>query len=375
MDDVATVDNLNSNHCMIIDTEFETYPVRRLISIAYIIQDLNENKTIKEIYKIVKHNPSTFQINEDSESFKIHGITNMTCILKGEPLIDILEQWYIDLCNTNILLGHNLYSADISILRKECIGLNVWCKMYKQINKLKKIDTLPYIRNLKLPLESNSLNIVYQYFFNKKLEDHHNALIDCKATFEIYKYILENYQDLNYLDCILKTPEYEIIEMRKKFKTQSNNLIDMFHLQNSYKCDLCYKHTNDLYEITQSEYTKYNIFKYRLYCNFEINEGTTVCQFCYNNIEIIKYNDINEMSDILTKSIKKTNVKFKEYQEIKEKCFNKKQSKNIVLLKCPDTDKEECKKKGGKWNKFHQKWYIDIKQDSNIFNKWIITNE
>ena len=373
------MDNLliDVRYCMIIDTEFETYPTRRLISIAYLIYDLDKHEMIKEVYKIVKHNPSVFQINENSESFKIHGISNMTSIIKGEPLINILEQWYSDLCNINMLLGHNLYSADISILRKECIGLNIWDKIYKQIQKIKTVDTLPYIRSLKLPIESNSLNIIYQYFFNQKLMEHHNALIDCKATLNIYKYILENYQDLDNLNCILKSPEYEIIETRKKYKTQSNNLIDMFNLiqiKNNNQCQLCHKETNELYKTIRLEYNKYDIYNYELYCYFSINQGDKLCQNCYHNIEIIKYGDNHEMTDILTKSIKKTNVKFKEYQEVKDKCFIKEIPENIIILNCPMEDKEECKKKGGKWNKFHQKWYIDKNQDINIFNKWIIQN-
>lgn len=348
---------MNNNNIMILDTEFENSP-RRLISLAYIIYDEFNKKKIKEYYQMVKHNPNVFQINEEGDSFKIHKISNMLCYREGKPLKIILNEWRQDLLLVNKIVGHNVINADISILRKECIGLNTWNDIYNIIDTLEIVDTLSLSRNLKFSVENNSLNTIYHYLFNIPFDEHHHALEDCKASLKLYEYMITNYKDeISLLNpSILKYPE--------------NELKDIIKI-NTNICSICQQTNTEFYILNSLDYNKYHKYRYKLYCIYPLLLGSKLCQKCHNLIEIVKYDENMEMLDMFNNNIKKTSNRYQEYLETKEYCFEKEIPDNIILLDCPIKDKEECKKNGGKFHKIHKKWYIDITQNKDLFMKWM----
>jgi len=42
-----------------------------------------------------------------------------------------------------------------------------------------------------------------------------------------------------------------------------------------------------------------------------------------------------------------------------------------IYLSCPYSEKDECKKLGGRWDRFAKKWYIHDDQDRSLFKKWL----
>ena len=42
-----------------------------------------------------------------------------------------------------------------------------------------------------------------------------------------------------------------------------------------------------------------------------------------------------------------------------------------IYLSCPYSEKDECKKLGGRWDRFAKKWYIHDDQDQSLFKKWL----
>jgi len=46
-------------------------------------------------------------------------------------------------------------------------------------------------------------------------------------------------------------------------------------------------------------------------------------------------------------------------------------SQNNTYLNCPYSEKEECKKLGGKWDPFRKKWYVPEGLDTKVFSKWL----
>ena len=126
---------------MVLDTEYDTNP-KRLLSLAYIIYE-NESKTKKVLY--VKHDPSVFKVNENGEAFKYHKLTNNFLNENGKSLNEVLIEFYTDLEKVNVLVGQNIMTADIHMLRKELIGLNMWFGIVR--DKLKKIEIFDQFPN------------------------------------------------------------------------------------------------------------------------------------------------------------------------------------------------------------------------------------
>ena len=46
-------------------------------------------------------------------------------------------------------------------------------------------------------------------------------------------------------------------------------------------------------------------------------------------------------------------------------------AKERIILNCPFSEKEECKKLGGRWDKNIRKWYVPAGKDETPFQKWI----
>ena len=339
-----------------LDTEYENSP-RRLISIAYIIADNNEIIDTKNI--LIKHNINIFQIDEQGIAFSKHNITNKQCQNKGSDIDEVLKIFSEDLDKVDCVIGHNLLTADISTIRREAIGKNLWKTIFNKLKSKKLYDTLKESKKKFSDIESYSLDKIYKQIFQKDFLNHHDALEDCKTTFEIFKYFQQEIGENNFDLLEMNFPENEIENTIQKIKL----------------CSHCNKNVKNYYITKNTDCPgKYRKYKFVPYSVYTMENGNILCTKCYDNIEIIKYYE-NEMVDILNKNMNKNTFKYNsEFLESKKFCFeyieNKKKI-NKIYLNCPYEQRELCKNKGGKWDAKIKKWYITNELCKDEFNQWL----
>lgn len=122
---------------------------------------------------------------------QFHGINNEISDTNGYELNYVMDILKKDLGKCTTIIAHNLI-FDYNILmnhfyrynRQDIINIlsnkNQYCTMLNSINVLK--IPMRYSNNYK----ATSLNEVYQYFFNKNVENAHNAVYDVKACAECF---------------------------------------------------------------------------------------------------------------------------------------------------------------------------------------------
>lgn len=114
---------------LIFDTETTGLPETKIINpytlhqwpsivqFSYIIYNLSSNEIIEAKDYIIKV-PENVLISE--ESVKIHGITNKISAEKGIPINTVLNEFYEDLINVDMIIGHNI-NFDINMIKVELL--------------------------------------------------------------------------------------------------------------------------------------------------------------------------------------------------------------------------------------------------------------
>lgn len=343
---------------MVIDTEYDTNP-KRMLALSYIIC---QNNIIYEKIRYVKYSPDVFCVDENGEAYKYHKLTNNFLKKNGESIDIILKDFEKDLDGVDIIIGQNIISADINIIRKESIGISGWYESLR--DKLKNIiiyDTMISFRE-KNPKEKASLDKIYKFLFNEDMKEHHDALYDCRNTLKCYKKMVEN----NY--------NFE----RQHFKFSE----DIFKKSSKY-CEICNSSENNIYKFIN----KLNLLnledKKYLICNNKLKINNIICKKCYGNIELLILNEKNDMINLV--KLKNYNLYSKYFFEtISDTISNDTISNNtistdntIIYLKSQYKDKDEIKKLGGKWDNAKKLWYvsynIETKSKLSNFSKWIDT--
>jgi len=116
---------------LVFDTETTGLPNSKIISpdtlslwphivqFSYVIYDTSACDIVKTVDKIVK-------VKEDviitDESTQFHGITNQISKKKGKPIEGIFQEFFNDLKNIDMLVGHNI-SFDINIVKVELLRI------------------------------------------------------------------------------------------------------------------------------------------------------------------------------------------------------------------------------------------------------------
>lgn len=115
---------------------------------------------------------------------EITGITNE--MLENAPKINDKLQEYFDFIGYDVVLGHNIASYDVPILRRYCEELNLGLFS----NDI--FDTLKFARKCDINVTDNKLTTLTEYF---KIEhvNAHRALSDCVANHECYQRLKEFY--------------------------------------------------------------------------------------------------------------------------------------------------------------------------------------
>ena len=170
-------------------TFYEKYENCRIIEIAYVI--LNEND------EIVKK--SSFLIKgRNIQNSQIHGITNEMCEEQGLNIQDFFSSFENDLKNVSIFVAHNA-EFDFTILLSECYRYGKTDLIYK----LKKIKIYCTMNNGSRILQSNKflkLIELYQHFYKDSVIQNHRALDDVMLCYKSYLKIIPNFPVFTIMD-------------------------------------------------------------------------------------------------------------------------------------------------------------------------------
>ena len=165
---------------IIFDTETSGLPKKgdfsdiKMLELGYLILDEDLN--------VLKEN--RYLINVDIEVPKI--ITELTGITKkeltenGEDLDKVLEKFFIDIKECDILIAHN-NRFDLGVLRQEFINLKSEYLFDKYIYKKINLDSIDIFKNYitKKEIKNFKLETVYNYYNNIRFNQTHRALDDC----------------------------------------------------------------------------------------------------------------------------------------------------------------------------------------------------
>lgn len=119
-----------------------------------------------------------------NEIIKLTGITNEMLI--NAPQIDEVFKEFLDFIDEDVILGHNIDSYDMPIIRRYCEELNS-----DSLNNA-TLDTLKFARKCDIDVPNHKLTTLTEYF-NIEHNDSHRALSDCIANHECYQCLKEFY--------------------------------------------------------------------------------------------------------------------------------------------------------------------------------------
>lgn len=161
------------------------YDASRIVQIAWVVLDVNYSIVEKRNYIVKKDD---FNIKNE----KFHGISNDISLVEGVKFEIIMMDFYESLlrCNTivshnilfdyNVLLNH-LYRFNLQNLFFLFSSKNKFCTSYESTNIL-KLDMNFKCNYYKYP----SLQELYKFYFNKKINNQHNALNDTIACADCF---------------------------------------------------------------------------------------------------------------------------------------------------------------------------------------------
>lgn len=148
----------------------------RLLSIAVIgYNKLNDE--ISRYHEVIK--PTGFIVS----ATHIHGITQEYADEHGKPIEKVLQYLREISSACNVFIGHNI-KFDINVIRSELLRNNVDTSI---VDNWESICTLAMVRNRYF--ENVKLGDVYKTLFNIPLDNAHDALVDARASADIYHYL------------------------------------------------------------------------------------------------------------------------------------------------------------------------------------------
>ena len=151
-----------------------------IVSYAFVIEEENN---LEEIYELI--NPQA-KINE--EAFKVHKISEEE--VKNKPTFKEKKEYILKIISSlDMIVGHNIL-YDLGILKRELERV----KHFPNIVKIPIFDTMYYSSDIvvldkkKMPRLEEAVR-----FFGVDSTDtiYHNALDDVKATYKVFKKLLE----------------------------------------------------------------------------------------------------------------------------------------------------------------------------------------
>ena len=348
---------IKNQKIMVLDTEYDTNP-KRLLAISYIIYTFDETWNKTKYLEYIKHPENVFKVDEEGHAFEYHKLTNKFLQENGVDIKEVLENFYNNLSGIDVIVGQNIITADIQIIRKESIPENLWFGKIRDILKNIPIyDTMISFKD-KNPEEKCSLDSIYKFLFDKEMKNHHNPVNDCKNTFK----------------CFERMNETEYIFNDQRFNYSEDIFAEL--MKKCQKCDLCESKIpegNNIYKfinkdnIIKSKYKSFSIITSPDLESAKLILNTKICKKYFSNLEILIRNDNDKMLNIT--KIKMDDSYVKEFFEIIG------DESIIVYLESQYKDKDEIKKLGGKWDGQKKAWYFTYtpKTTNRLikFKQWI----
>ena len=169
----------------------EMYDSSRIVSIAWIIRDLENNATLTERYYVIK--PKGFGIPQQATD--IHGISTQQALFEGSYIKRVFNTLLSDLLiyNPSHIAAHNL-SFDIHVIKSELYRANRM-DIITTLGELHPLCTMrrskSYMKQTKFP----KLADLYKFCFPEKEMPHaHNALHDTRHCAECLQHMYTTYQ-------------------------------------------------------------------------------------------------------------------------------------------------------------------------------------
>lgn len=124
------------------------------------------------------------------EAYAVHGISNE--MVRNKPTFEQLGKSIFDFIGNADLAGYNSDRFDVPMLMEEFnrIGLEF------DISIRKLID----VQKIFYKMEPRTLKAAYKLYCNKDLADAHDALVDARATVEVFKGQILRYENVDYVD-------------------------------------------------------------------------------------------------------------------------------------------------------------------------------
>ena len=167
--------------------QYNYYNQARLIELAYIITD-DGGQVIKRVANLVK--PAGFTIRNKH----IHGISHREACQKGYDIRLVLSALYLDLCEVDMIVAHNL-NFDIHILLAECCRFG-FIGLIQILNKKRYICTMKLGQKVTQFNKAPKLTELYYLLFRKNWQQIHRALDDTQTCaicyFELLRRIKNN---------------------------------------------------------------------------------------------------------------------------------------------------------------------------------------
>jgi len=204
-------------HVLIFDTETTGLPKTKIVDggnlhlwphivqFSYVILDINVNTLIKVKDAIVKI-PSAVTIPE--EAYKIHGITTEMTQQLGLSIETIMDEFFTDILNVDLLVAHNL-NFDLNMIKCELLRLikentnpDKYNSYFNEFIKLKKMyctmqesvdlcNIEARYKNGNKYIKFPKLSELYEKLFKTTPSKLHNSLNDvavCARCFMKLKY-------------------------------------------------------------------------------------------------------------------------------------------------------------------------------------------
>jgi len=184
-----------------------------IVQLSYVIYDTDTKSIITYKDIIVKVN------SIPEESTKIHGITNEISLNKGKTIGEVINIFFNDIQNVDMIIGHNI-SFDINMIKIELLRLiyentntvttdciskyksnlhlltnfkNIYCTLRETIELC---DLKAFNKQNKIYLKYPKLSDLHQKLFNTIPTNLHNSFYDVLITLRCYIKMKYN-EDLN----------------------------------------------------------------------------------------------------------------------------------------------------------------------------------
>lgn len=169
----------------------EYYEPCRLVSISWILSRGAE--LVQQSYYIIK--PKDFIISPESQ--KIHGISQEKAESEGIDVSEALKSFTQALYTVDNLIAHNVY-FDINVLKSEFYRNNQ-NDLAELMDKKRHICTMKLGKEFMKLHKNPKLSELYQYCFNTKADNLHNALADTFYCWKCFLHMVPQEPDVYFL--------------------------------------------------------------------------------------------------------------------------------------------------------------------------------